>query len=162
MRLKLGVEHVCSTGRGNFGCLSTEGGETGIPRPVGSHPASPWRNALIVAMTKAVEEPITGLEEYTDQYRMVMSMAYHLQRERPDQNIFLPCHALAELLGCVPDTISRYRKSGERNGLLKRGPRGSLKQRKADEFTFALDRFDSHKAQQLARAKENMDSKSGT
>ncbi len=52
-------------------------------------------------------------------YKRFVAIAAALQQIRYGQTILLPCHKLAEKMGCTPMTISRYRQVAIKNGVLQ-------------------------------------------
>jgi hypothetical protein len=75
-------------------------------------------------------------------YVRFISIAGHLQRQRPGQPIKLPVARLAQELGVTPQMVSLYRKFAQDEGLLKLVHEHDQAARRATEFTFALELFD--------------------
>lgn len=109
-------------------------------------------DALSRAAEMAEHEPLP-VSTGTAAFGRFISIAYHLQRERPTQPIMLPCKKLAQILHCEPRTVSRYRQFASDSGLLTRTKQGRFTSKEADEFTFHLERFSADR-QELPNIEE--------
>lgn len=106
------------------------------------YPLGGW-GPLDLAAERAEQKPLL-LVEGTDGYAKFISLAGWLQVTMGDRPILLPVTAVAERLGTSEMTVSRYRETARRDGLLAKvrdhvyRPSG---QGKATEFRFAVDQF---------------------
>jgi hypothetical protein len=108
-----------------------------------------WPRAeLDRAQADATVLPLKPSRCYSPGYGRFISIAGHLQKGVSGP-ILLPCVKLSEMLGCKPMAVSRYRHWAQRDGLLKLTSRGIRAQRKADEFTFAVELFDWETGEQM-------------
>jgi hypothetical protein len=106
------------------------------------------RHELDRAQSGATALPLKPHRQYSAGYERFISIAGHLQRG-VNGPILLPCVKLSEMLRCKPMAVSRYRHWAQRDGLLKLTSRGIRAQRKADEFTFAVELFDWETGEQM-------------
>jgi hypothetical protein len=105
-------------------------------------PRIKWAAATLeLALEQANQLPLNPSKSCSPKYAHFVSVVGHLQR-RTEGSILVPCRKFAELLDSEPMTISRYRQFAQLSGLLKLEQRGVKLQRKADEFSFAVERFD--------------------
>lgn len=72
----------------------------------------PGHDPVMGAIAKAREKMDAGSTEFD----LFLAVARHLQRLAGDKPIMLPVHLLAQRLGCLPMTISRFRKKAIRDG----------------------------------------------
>jgi hypothetical protein len=108
-----------------------------------------WAKAsLELAMESATRLPLKPMKSYSPQYNRFVSVIGYLQ-QGIDGSILIPCRKFAELLGCTPMTISRYRNLAIESGLLKMTAKAPRAQRKADEFAFAIEKFDWETGEQI-------------
>jgi hypothetical protein len=108
-----------------------------------------WPRAeLDRAQADAIALPLKPHRQYSPGYGQFISIAGHLQKGVSGP-ILLPCATFAQILHCAPMAVSRYRSWAQRDGLLKLTSRGIRAQRKADEFTFAVELFDWETGEQM-------------
>ena len=109
-----------------------------------------WPRAEVeTAQLLAAKLPLKPTHCYSPGYGSFISLAGHLQRNVTGP-ILLPCWKLATLLGCQPMTVSRYRRLAIQDGLIRLVARGIKLQRKADEFSFAVEAFDWQTGEQTS------------
>ncbi len=107
-----------------------------------------WPRAeLDRAHAEATRLPLKPLRCPSDKYARFISVAGHLQKG-VDGPILLPVAKIATLLECEPMSVSRYRSMAQNAGLLKLTKKGNRQQRKADEFSFAVELFDWNTGEQ--------------
>jgi hypothetical protein len=105
-------------------------------------PRIKWAAAILtLAVEKADHLPLKPLKCCSQKYDRFISVVGHLQ-QLVDGSILVPCRKFAGVLACEPMTISRYRHLATASGLLRITSRCIKAQRKADEFVFAVERFD--------------------
>jgi hypothetical protein len=105
-------------------------------------------NPLNVAIERAKRVPL-GLNQgkvrsFTAGYQDFVSIAGWLQTAMGNKPILLPVHQLAERLGVVAMTISRYRQWAIEDGYLRQTGKGqwvTTGRGRADEFRFDVSRF---------------------
>jgi len=107
------------------------------------------RASLELALQSATIRPLKPLISYSSTYERFVSVAGHLQRS-VDGPILLPCLKFASLLNCDPKSISRYRQLGVKSGILHYHRRGRKIQREADEFKFAMEKFNWETGNEIA------------
>jgi hypothetical protein len=103
---------------------------------------------LDIAQEEAARLTLEPLEAYSPDYVRFISIVGHLQRN-VEGVILVPVAKFAELFGCTPMTISRYRKLAMAAGVLRMEFRGIRQHRKADEFKFAVEKFDWKTGKQI-------------
>jgi len=106
------------------------------------------RNELDRAQAEATALPLKPHRCFSAGYARFISIAGHLQNGVSGP-ILLPCTTFSQLLHCAPMAISRYRRWAQNDGLLKLTSKGSRVQRKADEFSFAVELFDWKTGEQI-------------
>jgi hypothetical protein len=104
--------------------------------------------ALQMALDDATILPMKPMESFSSGYCRFVSLAFHLQLH-VNGPILLPCAKVGEILGCSAMTVSRYRNLALQAGILERTCRGIKAQRKADEFQFKVELFDSKTGEQI-------------
>jgi hypothetical protein len=115
-----------------------------------------WPRAEVEhARLLATRFPLKPYHCYSPGYGSFVSLAGHLQRNVSGQ-ILLPCRKIAAILGCRPMTVSRYRRLATQDGLLRLVARGIKLQRKADEFSFAVEAFDWKTGEQTSSVTLNI------
>ena len=107
------------------------------------------RAAVETAQWMAAKLPLSPYRCYSAGYAAFVSLAGNLQRN-VSGSILLPCRKIATILCCEPMTVSRYRRMAIQDGLLRLVTRGIKLQRKADEFSFAIEAFDWENGEQIS------------
>ena len=102
---------------------------------------SPLDWALMMADEKQLE-PSRSARGRFQKFARFISLAGWLQVERGDENIYLPCRRVGELLGYDPKTISNMRRLAIREKLLSVAKEHSFGKREATEFRFDVSRFE--------------------
>jgi hypothetical protein len=110
---------------------------------------------LEIAGQEAAHLPLKPLESSSPQYDRFISIVGHLQR-KVDGAILVPCAKFAKVLGCSAMAVSRYRSLAMDAGILRMQSRGIRQQRKADEFTFAVEKFDWTTGKQITSENLNL------
>jgi hypothetical protein len=79
----------------------------------------PGYDPLTVAVLKAGERPDPADPQQPYGYDTFLATIRFLQEDAGNAPILLPCHKLANLLHCLPMTVSRYRSKALREGYLQ-------------------------------------------
>jgi hypothetical protein len=79
----------------------------------------PGYDPLTMALLKAREHPAPEDPQQPHGYGIFLATIRFLQQDAGDAPILLPCHKLADLLHCLPMTVSRYRTKAIREGYLE-------------------------------------------
>ncbi len=113
------------------------------------------QGALEQAVINADKLPLEPILSPSPKYETFISIVGHLQRlvEGP---ILVPCSTFAALLGCQGMTITRYRELAKASGLMRLVRKGIKAQKKADEFSFAVEQFDWESGKQIVSENLNL------
>jgi hypothetical protein len=118
---------------------------------------------LSFACMNARRRPLAPQVCPSEKYRLFISLAYHLQVFRGSASVMLPVKKLADILGVDFRTVSTYRKLAERQGLMTLQSGHIYSEKKASEFVFHIELFDSrtlvqtHWNQDKQDAQDNQD-----
>jgi hypothetical protein len=119
-------------------------------------PRIKWAASVLeLAQEEAAHLALEPLECCSPQYARFVSIVGHLQRN-VDGAIVVPCTKFAQILGCSAMAVSRYRSLAIDAGILRMQCRGIRQQRKADEFTFAVEKFDWTTGKQITSENLNL------
>lgn len=110
------------------------------------------------AWMKARKRPVGLRDCNSERYQLFVSLAYHLQVFRGTQAVMLPVKKLSAILGVDFRTISTYRKLAERHGLMTLKSGHTYTEKKASEFIFRTELFDSQTLAQIHWNQDKQDS----
>jgi hypothetical protein len=96
----------------------------------------PGHDPLAVAVSEGKRLPYPCEPDTPAAYATFLGIARSLKRQQGDKPFLLPCHKLADILGCSPMMITRLRRKAERDGFLEVVKKHSYRGREATEFRF--------------------------
>ena len=79
----------------------------------------PGYDPLVLATRKARAHQGVADPQQPHGYDIFLAVLHYLQQDAGDGPILLPCHKLADLMQCLPMTVSRYRTKALREGYLE-------------------------------------------
>jgi hypothetical protein len=100
-------------------CMGTADAEMAFDHAWNACWSIPGYDPLTIALLKAREHPGPEDPQQPYGYDTFLATIRFLQEDAGNSPILLPCHKLADLLDCLPMTVSRYRTKALREGYLQ-------------------------------------------